>query len=473
MLLDDTRSDASTITEQEAIIHGHAHLGAAPEELSGGRQFVVCVQLARVQVGALCFVVERGSKERRTARRKRVVVGFGGPRGDDSASQRASMPPRWWTMLALRPSSDDFVSFRRSGTLVDLDSDSHPYAIVRFRGEGDMMTSSDIFLYAHSDGSASFMVNETAAPLCRVMPLPLTSGTAARVTFSGGDGDSDFGLQLTAVVARSGGASGAGTTAGKRARSTQAVAPALTALAPSARKARREPSVEEVSQLTPEVQCERTVVVTVGVRLTDREVQQAAKAGLHIAAQPCEWSQCRIIVAEAPLQRSIKLLAALPSAECIVGRQWLDSAMKLGVTRLPTSPADRQLYGFRESRTRSSLEYKHGFSIVDHFARPQELRRALFQGTTFFVASEVTPQDAASGNDIRIALRNSGATIVDTRETANVIVAPTRTESSSTSVTPEDVYVAILRQAPFQAEGPVLTDRLPHAARPRTSKYNS
>jgi hypothetical protein len=377
-------------------------------------------------------------------------------------------------MLALRPSLDDFVSFRRSGTLADLDSDAHPYAIVRFRGEGDVMTSSDIFFYAHPDGSASFMVNETAAPLCRVVPLPLTSGTAARVTFSGDGGDVDFGLQLTAVVAHSGGpASGAGTTAGKRARSTQAVVPALTAMAPSARKARREPSVEEVSLLTPEVQCERTVVVTVGVRLTDREVQQAAKAGLHIAAQPCEWSQCRIIVAEAPLQRSIKLLAALPSAECIVGRQWLDSAMKLGVTRLPTSPADRQLYGFRESRTRSSLEYKHGFSIVDHFARPQELRRALFQGTTFFVASEVTPQDAASGNDIRIALRNSGATIVDTRETANVIVTPTRTESSSTSVTPEDVYVAILRQAPFQAEGPVLTDRLPHAARPRTSKYNS
>ncbi|RNF16878.1 uncharacterized protein Tco025E_05003 [Trypanosoma conorhini] len=210
-------------------------------------------------------------------------------------------------------------------------------------------------------------------------------------------------------------------------------------------------------------------IVTTGIRLTP--AKQSKLRVLGIVANPAmtEFSRAKVLVIEAPLMRSVKLLTALPYVQHIVHRGWLDAVLALASKAAPASSSsspsspshfsDPALFPYSERRTRRSIETANGFSLEELMQVPLSQRQALFAGQLFWVHPEAEPQDPPD-NDLSYVILASGGALTKSASSATVAVMPRVTVTSSMwrqasacpqeplciFVVPNDVFRAVLQQ---------------------------
>ncbi|CCW61059.1 unnamed protein product [Phytomonas sp. EM1] len=167
----------------------------------------------------------------------------------------------------------------------------------------------------------------------------------------------------------------------------------------------------------------RRVLFTTGLRLNPS--QERACAGLGFVMNPslAKAREASILVVQAPLMRSVKLLTVLPYINALVDRRWLDDVLTQGNPQLPVEP-----YAYAENKREGGIEHTNGFSIERTLRIPLEQRQRLFAEHVFWIHPSAAPQEPPM-NDLHSVLTASGGKISKSITEASIWVLPSRTPS--------------------------------------------
>ncbi|KAL7709003.1 hypothetical protein N2W54_007147 [Lotmaria passim] len=160
------------------------------------------------------------------------------------------------------------------------------------------------------------------------------------------------------------------------------------------------------------------VIFTTGLRLSDSE-EDALKALGAIVNPPLRFAcYARLLVAQKPLMRSVKLLTVLPYVEEVVHQSWLDTAMHTHSLDIPT-----ESFLYSERRLPGSIESVNNFELRETLRKLPQDRQRLLMGQRFWVHKATAPQDPPM-NDLKTVLTASGGVVTRGIHAANVLVMP-------------------------------------------------
>ncbi|KAG5485963.1 hypothetical protein CUR178_07557 [Leishmania enriettii] len=222
-----------------------------------------------------------------------------------------------------------------------------------------------------------------------------------------------------------------------------------------------------------------TVLFTTGVRLSDAEEEALKDLGALVNPHLRLACHARVLVAQRPLMRSVKLLTVLPYVQDVVHQSWLDAVLHNRTLDLPVDG-----FAFTERRIAGSIESENNFSLRETLSRAPAERQRLFAQQRFWVHKSATPQEPPM-NDLKTVLVASGGIVTRRVLDADVLVLPSRrpnlscwrgiaqqfagvgrastSSASATSplaqrekagvlfVIPDDIFKCVLQQRPLSA----------------------
>ena len=137
---------------------------------------------------------------------------------------------------------------------------------------------------------------------------------------------------------------------------------------------------------------------------------RSVTAGSHF-----DFTDCRVLITEPPLVRSIKLFAALAYVELVLSKTWLDDVVRhvegeqKEKSKWLPAVTERHIYS-EKLLSGVSLEKTHGFSLAKLMGYTPAQRQSVFKGLTFWVHPKAGPQD--DGNDFKVVIRCYGGRVV-------------------------------------------------------------
>ncbi|CBZ23596.1 conserved hypothetical protein [Leishmania mexicana MHOM/GT/2001/U1103] len=160
------------------------------------------------------------------------------------------------------------------------------------------------------------------------------------------------------------------------------------------------------------------VLFTTGMRLSDAEEQTLKELGALVNPHLRLARYARVLVAQRPLVRSVKLLTVLPYVQDVVHQSWLDVVLR---TRTLDPPLEG--FAYNERRIAGSIESENSFDLRETMRRAPTERQRLFAQQRFWVHKSATPQEPPM-NDLKTVVTASGGVITRRILDADVLVLP-------------------------------------------------
>ncbi|KAG5486767.1 hypothetical protein LSCM1_08023 [Leishmania martiniquensis] len=245
---------------------------------------------------------------------------------------------------------------------------------------------------------------------------------------------------------------------------------------------------DEDNESVPAAPPDATVLYTTGVRLSAAEEKRLKGLGALVNPHLRLARYARVLVAQRPLMRSVKLLTVLPYVHEVVHQSWLDAVRHTRNLDLPTEG-----FAYTERRVAGSIESENSFSLRETLNRAPAERQRLFAQQRFWVHHSATPQEPPM-NDLKTVLVASGGIVTRRILDADVLVLPSRkpsllcwrgiaqqlggggtrsTAAFSTTVTltqhkkaglllviPDDIFKCVLQQRPLSTSSVALPRQL-------------
>ncbi|CAJ1017087.1 hypothetical protein, conserved [Leishmania lindenbergi] len=203
----------------------------------------------------------------------------------------------------------------------------------------------------------------------------------------------------------------------KRRRSTTTCGSAAEAVARRANDAeavKGEEDDEADAAATPS----EIVLFTTGIRLSDAEEKTLKELGSLVNPHLRLARYARVLVAQRPLVRSVKLLTVLPYVHDVVHQSWLDAVLHKRTLDLPVED-----YAYKERKIAGSIESENGFDLRKTMGIAPAERQRLFAQQRFWVHKSATPQEPPM-NDLKTVLTASGGVVTRRVLDADVLVLP-------------------------------------------------
>ncbi|GET85976.1 hypothetical protein, conserved [Leishmania tarentolae] len=162
------------------------------------------------------------------------------------------------------------------------------------------------------------------------------------------------------------------------------------------------------------------ILFTTGMRLCDAEEKTLKELGARVNPHLRLARYARVLVAQRPLVRSVKLLTVLPYVEDVVHQSWLDAVLRTRTLNLPVEG-----YAYKERRITGSIEIENSFNLRETMRKAPKERQQLFAQKRFWVHKSATPQEPPM-NDLKTVVAASGGIITKRVVDADVLILPTR-----------------------------------------------
>ncbi|CAG9568912.1 hypothetical_protein_-_conserved [Leishmania major strain Friedlin] len=160
------------------------------------------------------------------------------------------------------------------------------------------------------------------------------------------------------------------------------------------------------------------VLFTTGMRLSDAEEKTLKELGALVNPHLRLARYARVLAAQRPLVRSVKLLTVLPYVQDVVHQSWLDAVLRTRSLDLPLEG-----FAYKERKLAGSIESENSFDLRETMRKAPTERQRLFAQQHFWVHKSATPQEPPM-NDLKTVVAASGGIITRCVLDADVLVLP-------------------------------------------------